>query len=67
MANITSLASKRNGTTAGCAPGSRRFSITLSEKTFLALRDRADANHHGLSGEAAAMISDLLTLEGRLN
>lgn len=56
MINTTSLASRRNGTTAGCAPGSRRISVTLSEQTFQALRERADAAHHGLSGEAAEAI-----------
>jgi hypothetical protein len=56
MTNTTHLASKRQGTSAGCAPGSRRISVTLSEETFHALRDRADAAHHGLSGEAAEAI-----------
>lgn len=56
MTNTTHLASKRHGTVAGCAPGSRRISVTLSEQTFQALRKVADANHHGLSGEAAEAI-----------
>lgn len=56
MTNTTHLASKRQGTVAGCAPGSRRISVTLSEQTFLALREAADAAHHGLSGEAAEAI-----------
>jgi hypothetical protein len=56
MINTTYTASRRNGTRAGCAPGSRRISVTLSEETFHALRDRADAAHHGLSGEAAEAI-----------
>jgi hypothetical protein len=33
-----------------------RFSVTLKETTFTALRSRADASHRGLSGEAADII-----------
>lgn len=49
-------ASRRNGTRAGVALGSVRFSVTLKETTFTALRSRADASHRGLSGEAADII-----------
>lgn len=56
MANITHMVSRRHGGMTGCAPGSRRISVTLSESTFNALRDAADAAHHGLSGEAAEAI-----------
>lgn len=56
MANTVFTTSGRKGTTTGCAPGSRRISVTLSESTFNALRDAADAAQHGLSGEAAEAI-----------
>lgn len=56
MVNTTYTTSRRQGTVAGCAPGSRRISVTLSEQTFQALREQADEAHHGLSGEAAEAI-----------
>lgn len=56
MSNTTYMASIRNGTRAGCADGRVRISITLTEETFLALRERADANHRGLSGEASELL-----------
>lgn len=56
MSNITHMASRRNGTRAGMAPGSVRICVTLSEQTFRALQACADAAHHSLSGEAAEAI-----------
>lgn len=56
MSNTIYTTSRRNGTRAGCAPGSVRFSVTLKDKTFAAFKAQADANHHGLSGEAAEAI-----------
>jgi hypothetical protein len=50
---------RRQGTRAGVAPGSVRLCVTIKEDVFLALRERAVASTHTLSGEAA----DILTRE----
>ena len=62
MSNVTYMASRRSGTRAGVAPGRVRICVTLTEETFEALRTRADANHHGLSGEAALIIEETLCI-----
>lgn len=56
MSNTTALATRRTGSRTGCGPNSRRVMVTLAEDTFQALQRAADANHHGLSGEAAEAI-----------
>jgi hypothetical protein len=56
----TYMALRRSGSTADCAEGRRRISVTLKEDTFYALRSSADASARSLSGEAAAILSDLL-------
>jgi hypothetical protein len=56
MSNTLYRTAEREGTRTGCAPGSRRVTVTLPEATFQALRSRATTNHHGLSGEAADAI-----------
>lgn len=60
MSNTSYMTSRRNGTRAGCADGSVRICITLSEETFRALRDRAAGRAHTLSGEAALLIEERL-------
>lgn len=54
---LTYMASKRTGGRGSCAPAKRRVSVTIPEETFLALRDRADAAHRGLSGEVAEILT----------
>jgi hypothetical protein len=56
MTNTTYIVSRRSGGRANCAPDKRRISVTVPEETFLALQQRADANHRGLSGEASELI-----------
>lgn len=56
MSNTTAMASRRTGSRTGCGPGSRRVMVTLTEDTFRELQAQADANRHGLSGEAAEAI-----------
>lgn len=63
MANTTYLASRRNGTRTGCGPGSVRLSVTIPEETFVALRERAGAAGHGLSGEIAEILKTIITEE----
>ena len=53
MSNETYIVSRRKGSRVGCADGSVRVSVTLKQGTFEALRRRADAAHHTLSGELA--------------
>jgi hypothetical protein len=61
MSNYTSyLALRRSGSHAGCAEGSVRISVTVSEQTFYALRSSADASKRSLSGEAAALLDETL-------
>lgn len=57
MSNVSYMASRRQGTRAGVAPGSVRISVTLKESVFLALRARADASAHAVAGEAADIIT----------
>lgn len=64
MSYSTYIVSRRNGTRSGVAPGSVRVCVTLKEPTFLALRDRADAQHHTLSGEAADILARELVPAG---
>lgn len=61
MSNTTYIVSRRAGGRKSCARDKRRISVTLSAATFEALQARADANHHGLSGEAALIIEEKLT------
>lgn len=61
MSNTSYMTANRKGTRAGCADGSVRICVTLSEATFLALRDRAAGRAHTLSGEAALLIEEKLT------
>jgi hypothetical protein len=55
------MTARRNGTRAGCADGRVRICVTLTEETFLALRERASGRAHTLSGEAALLIEERLT------
>jgi hypothetical protein len=65
MSNTTYLASRRAGSRTNCAEGKRRISVTLTEEAFVALRDRADRNHRGISGEASELIHHgIRTLSG---
>jgi hypothetical protein len=57
MSNVTYLASRRTGGRRSCAQDKRRISVTVPEETFLALRERADRQHRGLSGEASELLS----------
>lgn len=63
MANTSYMASRRNGGRA--APGSRRVNVTLHDQEFEALRQRADASHKGVAGEAADLIRVGLMAEAR--
>jgi hypothetical protein len=56
MSNTSYMTANRRGTRAGCADGRVRICVTLKEETFVALRDRAAARSHTLSGEAAILI-----------
>jgi hypothetical protein len=58
LSNTSYITGRRQGTRAGVAPGSVRICVTLSEQAFKALRARAEAAHHTLSGEAALIVSD---------
>jgi hypothetical protein len=57
----TYMALRRSGSTADCAEGRRRISVTLKEDTFYALRSSADASHRSLSGEAATLLDEALS------
>lgn len=54
MANTSYMALRRKGGKA--APGSKRVNVTLREEEFEALRERADASHRAVAGEAAVLI-----------
>jgi len=56
MSNTTYIVSRRKGSSVGCADGSVRVSVTLRRETFHALRSRADAAHHTISGEVALIV-----------
>jgi hypothetical protein len=64
----TYQALRRSGSTADCAEGRRRISVTLKEETFYALRSSADASARSLSGEASAILTEALSgVEGDAN